>query len=110
MAINPTGIPLPRILQVAHWLHEQQRLVSAREAAEVLGCSVWSMGHIFSKIRLLPDIMVINEQTVRSKGGQQLMIRIVHIYPYTLDEKQHPHRRRDDTDQPYPLTWHDLLC
>ena len=110
MASRPTDKPLPRTLQVAHWLYEQQRLVSAREAAGILGGSAWSMWYIFSKIRLLSDILVIDEQKVRSKGGMQSLMRIVHIYPYTLDENQQPHRQRDDADPPSPLTWHDLLC
>ena len=67
------------------------------------------MWYIFSKIRLLSDILVIDDQKVRSKGGMQLLMRIVHIYPYTLDENQQPHRQRDDADPPSPLTWHDLL-
>lgn len=110
MENNPTDKQRPNTLQVAHWLYEQQRLVSAREAAEVLGGSTWSMWQTFSKIRLLSDILVIDEQKVRSKGGMLSLMRIVHIYPYTLDENQQPHRQGNDIDNTSPLTWRDLLC
>ncbi len=110
MASHPTDKQRPNALQVAHWLYEQQRPISAREAAEVLGGSTWSMWQTFSKIRLLSDILVIDEQKVRSKGGMQSLMRIVHIHPYTLDEHQQPRRQSNDTDNTSPLTWHDLLC
>lgn len=110
MSDNIANLPLPRSLEVAHWIHQQQRLVSAREAVEVLGGSVWSMGQIFSKFHLMSNILVIDEQKIRSKGGMQTLIRIVHIYPYSLDEYQQPYRKRDDTSLNGPLTWRDLIC
>ncbi|MGN5073619.1 hypothetical protein ACTG2C_01150 [Aeromonas veronii] len=115
MENNPKYKQRPSTLQVAHWLYEQQRPVSAREAAEVLGGSTWSMWQTFSKIRLLSDILVIDEQKVRNKGGMQSLMRIVHIYPYTLDDNQQPHRQSNGTDSNgtdsiSPLTWRDLLC
>lgn len=110
MTNYPTDEPLPRTLQVAHWLYEQQRLVSAREATEALGGSTWSMWQTFSKIRLLSDILVIDEQKIRSKGGMQSLMRIIHIYPYTLDENQQPRRQCYGTNNAFPITWHDLLC
>lgn len=110
MASRPTDKPLPRTLQVAHWLYEQQRLVSTREAAAILGGSAWSMWYTFTKIRLLSDVLVIDEQKVPSRGGQQWLLRIVHIHPYTLDENQQPRRQSNGTDTTSPLTWHDLLC
>ena len=58
----------------------------------------------------MSDILVIDAQKVRSRGGMQSLMRIVHIYPYTLDENQQPHRQRDEAAPPSPLTWHDLLC
>lgn len=110
MSNNIANLPLPRSLEVAHWIQQQQRLVSAREAVEVLGGSVWSMGQIFSKFHLMSNILVIDEQKIRSKGGMQTLIRIVHIYPYSLDEYQQPYRKRDDTSLNGPLTWRDLVC
>ncbi|EKP0260208.1 hypothetical protein JFQ93_001456 [Aeromonas sobria] len=108
---HPTDTPLPRPLQVAHWLYEQQRPVSSREAAELLGGSTWSMWQTFSKMRLLSDILIIDEQLVPARGGQQSLMRILHIYPYILDEHQQPHRQRTDAEQhDVPLTWRDLLC
>ncbi len=68
------------------------------------------MWQTFSKIRLLSDILVIDEQKVRSKGGMQSLMRIVYIYPYTLDDNQQPHRQSNSTDSTSPLTWRDLLC
>lgn len=109
---KPRAKQLLRTLQVAHWLYEHQCLVTAKEAAEILGGSVWSMNRTFSKIRLLSNIVVIDEQKIRGNkgGGVQSRMRIVHIYPYTLDENQHIHSQRDNADQQYVLTWHDLLC
>ncbi|MGR1225478.1 hypothetical protein ACUVMQ_21310 [Aeromonas veronii] len=109
MLNNHKKTSLPRTLQVAHWLYEQQRFVCTREAAGILGGSVWSMWQTFSKIRLLSNLLVIDEQKVPSRGGQQWLMRIVHIYPYTLDENQQPHRLFDGTDSLSPLTWNDLL-
>ncbi len=110
MSNNIANVPLPRSLEVAHWIYQQQRLVSAREAVEVLGGSVWSMGQIFSKFHLMSNILVIDEQKIRSKGGMQTLIRIVYIYPYSLDEYQQPYRKREDTSLNEPLTWRDLVC
>lgn len=109
---KPRTKQLTRTLQVAHWLYEQQCIVTAKEAAEIFGGSVWSMNRTFSKIRLLTNILVIDEQKIRGNngGGVQSRMRIVHIYPYTLDENQHIHSQRDNADQQYLLTWHDLLC
>ncbi|WP_245194095.1 hypothetical protein [Aeromonas jandaei] len=105
-----SDVPLPHYLQIAHWLHEQQRLVSAREAAALLGGSTWAMERHFAKIRRQLNILVIDEQRVRSKGGQQYLLRIAHIHPYWLDENQQPHRQPAGPDGlKQPLTWHDLL-
>lgn len=102
--------PLQHYLQIAHWLHEQQRLVSVREAAALLGGSIWTMEQHFAKIRRQLNILVIDEQRVRSRGGQQYLLRIVHIHPYWLDENQQPHRQPDGPDGlTQPLTWYDLL-
>ncbi|MFM5870723.1 hypothetical protein ACET6Z_05615 [Aeromonas veronii] len=105
-----TVVTLPHELQVAHWLYQQQRLVSSREAASALGGTAWSMWQIFSKIRRLSNIIVINEKTVRSKGGMQYLIRVIYIHPYMLDDNLQPHRQNDDVSlYDIPLTWSDLV-
>ena len=101
---------IPRYIEVAHWLYEQQCLISARDASEVLGGSVWTMGQVFSKIRSHSNIFVIDEKRIRSKGGMQTLMRVVHILPYTLDQYNQPHRQYEDTCNYVPLTWRDLLC
>lgn len=102
---------LPRPLQIAHWLHGQQRLVSAREAAGVLGGSAWAMEQQFSKVRQLSSIVVIDEQWVPSRGGRQYLMRVVHIYPYWLDEHRCPHRQQTGLKGGRVLlTWRDLVC
>ena len=100
----------PRYLRVAHWLHMQQRFISAREAAVVFDTSVWSMGQDFSKIRRLPNIIEFEEMRVPSQGGLQYLLRVRYIYPYALDGQQQPHRRRGNgASYDIPLTWRDLL-
>ncbi|WP_429123554.1 hypothetical protein [Aeromonas veronii] len=97
-------------LQVAHWLYQQQRAISAREAAEVLGGSTWLMSQHFSKIKKAPDIILSDEQKIPSKGGKQVLLRVIHIYPYRLDEYQQPHRVLSELERcQIPLTWHDLV-
>ncbi len=107
----PVSPSLPRYLQVAHWLYDQQRAISAREAANVFDVSSWSIERDFAKIRALNGIVVFNEQQVPSKGGQQYLLRILRIFPYWLDEHQQPHQQHvGGWDPDVPLTWHDLLC
>lgn len=92
MSTNPKP-PLPRHSQVAHWLHDQQRAISAREAADVFGVSSWSIERDFARIRGLSGIVVLDEQRVPSKGGQQYLLRVLQIFPYWLDEHQQPHQQ-----------------
>lgn len=102
---------IPRYLQVAHWIYEQHRMVSARDATDVWGGSAWAMEQIFSKIRLQSDIILSEEALVPSKGRKLYLIRIIYIYPYTLDLEFHPHRQLENNNQCHnvPLTWKDLL-
>ncbi|MCX9134870.1 hypothetical protein OKS68_20665 [Aeromonas veronii] len=101
---------IPRYLQVAHWIYEQNRMISAREAAEIFGGSAWSMEQTLSKIRSQVDIVIYDEKIVPSKGGKQYLMRIIYIYPYWLDTDQRPHRKLDNSYQnDAPLTWKDLL-
>ncbi|HHQ4553411.1 hypothetical protein [Aeromonas veronii] len=110
MSTNPKP-PLPRYLQVAHWLHDQQRAISAREAADVFGVSSWSIERDFARVRGLSGIVVFDEQRVPSKGGQQYLLRVLQIFPYWLDEHQQPHQQLASSwDLNAPLTWRDLLC
>ncbi|MGL4616173.1 MAG: hypothetical protein ACRCVV_20225 [Shewanella sp.] len=110
MSINPKS-PLPRYLQVAHWLHDQQRAISAREAADEFGVSPRSIERDFSRIRALSGIVVFDEQRVPSKGGQQYLLRVLRLFPYELDEHQQPHQLVTSIgDLNAPLTWRDLLC
>lgn len=100
----------PRFLIVANWLYEQQRPVSAREAADILGGSAWSMSQHFSRIKKASDIILSDEQKIPSKGGKQVLLRVIHIYPYRLDEYQQPHRVLSESERCHtPLTWHDLV-
>ena len=110
MSINPNQ-PLPRYLQLAHWLHEQSRAISAREAADVFGVSPWSIERDFARVRTLSGIVVFDEQRVPSKGGQQYLLRVLQIFPYWLDDHQQPYQQLASYwDLNAPLTWRDLLC
>lgn len=101
---------LPRYLRVAHWLYHQQRAVSSREAADEFGISSWSIEREFSRIRDVPEIIVFDEQRIASRGGQQYLLRVIHINPYWLDEYQRPHRKDVEACAiRAPLTWRDLL-
>lgn len=109
MPIKPNP-PLPRYLQVAHWLHDQQRAISARETADEFGVSSWSIERDFAKIRALSGIVVFDEQRVPSQGGQQYLLRVLRIYPYQLDEYQQPHQQGHEVrESNAPLTWRDLI-
>ena len=104
------NVTLSRELQVAHWLYQQQRLVSSREAASVLGGSAWSMWQTYSKIRRLSNIIVINERAVRSKGGIQYLMRVTHIHPYIIDDELQPRRQNGDIFlHDMPLSWSELV-
>lgn len=110
MSTNPNP-PLPRYLQVAHWLHDQQRAISAHEAADVFGVSPWSIERDFARVRALSGIVVFDEQRVPSKGGQQYLLRVLQIFPYRLDEHQQSHQQLASSwGLNAPLTWRDLLC
>ena len=89
MSTNPKP-PLPRYLQVAHWLHDQQRAISAREAADVFGVSSWSIERDFARVRGLSGIVVFDEQRVPSKGGQQYLLRVLQIFPTGLTNTSNP--------------------
>lgn len=103
--------PLPRYLQVAHWLHDQQRYISAREAADVFGVSSWSMERDFARLRALSGIVLFDEHRVPSRGGQKYLLRVLKIFPYGLDEQQQPHHKVVNSwCQNTSLTWRDLLC
>ncbi|PPA27860.1 hypothetical protein C3737_22260 [Aeromonas jandaei] len=103
--------PLPRYLRVAHWLHEQQRLISSREVAELFSVSPKAISDDFAKIRRRTDIMDVHEQKVRDKGVQLYLIHVLNIHPYMLDERKCPHRKEGKRDGlGATLTWHDLLC
>ena len=78
MSIDPKPT-LPRYLQVAHWLHDQQRAISVREAADVFGVSPWSIERDFARVRALSGIVVFDEQRVPSKGGQQYLLRVLQV-------------------------------
>ncbi|MFM5181579.1 hypothetical protein ACEUAY_18655 [Aeromonas veronii] len=111
MSDNKSDALVPRYVEVAHWLYEQQRFLSARETATQFGDTPWSMGYIFAKIRRRPDIFVFDERQVRISGGKQILIRVNYIRPYRLDEKNQIQRQCSDRDNVgRPLTWHDLLC
>ncbi len=100
----------PRYIRVAYWLYQQQRLISAREAAEIFGVSPWALGEDFAKIRRLPDIFLLEERKVPSSGGLQSLIRVRHIYPYAFDSQQQPYRVAGNAAlRNTPLTWKDLL-
>lgn len=110
MLITPNP-SLPRYLQVAHWLHEQQRAISARETADVFGISSWSIERDFAKVRALPGIVVFDEKRVPAQGGQRYLLRVLRIFPYWLDEHQQPHQQLSSSwGLNAPLTWRDLLC
>ncbi|WP_429076820.1 hypothetical protein [Aeromonas hydrophila] len=102
---------LPRYLQVAHWLYEQQRAVSAREAADVFSVSSWSIERDFAKIRALSGIVLFDELRVPSQGGLQYQLRVLRLFPYWLDEYQQAHLQfTSSRDVNTSLTWRDLLC
>ncbi|MGL6624668.1 hypothetical protein [Aeromonas jandaei] len=102
---------LPYYLQVARWLYEEQRFLSARETATILGRAAWLMEREFDKIRRKPNIFIIDERQVRISGGKQSLIRVKYIHPYFIDELQQLHRQHTDAEHfDRPLTWHDLLC
>lgn len=93
MSIDPKP-SLPRYLQVAHWLHDQQRAISAREVADVFGVSYWSIERDFARVRALSGIVVFDEQRVPSQGGQQYLLRVLQVFPYWLDEHLQPHQQQ----------------
>lgn len=108
---HKSDMPVPRYVEVAHWLYEQQRFLSAREAATQFGDTPWSMGYVFAKIRRRSDIFVFDERQVRVSGGKQNLIRVNSIRPYRFDEKNHIQLQCSESDNvERPLTWHDLLC
>lgn len=102
--------PLPRYLQVAHWLHEQRRPISSREVAEAFNVSPKAVSDDFSKIRRRSDIMDVHEQKIRCNGAQQYLLHVLNIHPYILDERQCPHRQGSPWNAPdTALTWRHLL-
>lgn len=99
-------------LKVAHWIHDEQRPVSIPEAAKSFGLSTSQMEQIFSRIRTKYDVFIFHEHVMPTTGGQQILIRILHILPYEINEVTHlPRRTPNIIDGIYQiLTWRDLLC
>jgi hypothetical protein len=105
---------LPRYLRVAHWLHEQQRWVSSREAANVFCVSIKTMSDDFAKLRGRPDIVEFDEQKISNKngrGGWQYLLRVVSINAYMLDGRQYPRQQCNERDEIFgwSLAWRELL-
>ena len=100
---------IPRYMKVAHWVYEQKRFVCSRETAKKFGVSAWAIGEDFSKIRLHPEVIVFEEQSVSSRGGKKYLLRIHFINTYQLDDNLQPllssELPRGDVR---PLTWRDL--
>lgn len=105
-----TSKPLPRYLRVAHWLYAQPQWMSSRDVADKFGVSPKAISDDFAMLRRRSDIIEIQEQKARCKGGHQYLLRVVQIHPYVLDERRCP-RRRDCTLVPIDtaITWRDLL-
>lgn len=99
---------LPRYLDVANWLYNQHRAVSAREVAQAFGVSSWAIERDFAKIRTLSNIIFFDEQQVSSKGGKQYLLRVLKIHPYEIDEHQQLHPILTESHS-LRITWRDLL-
>lgn len=100
----------PRYLQVAHWLHAEQRPIGSREAADAFNMPVKAISDDFAKIRGRPDLIEVHEQKVRRNGVQQYLLHVLTIYPYALDGRQYPFRQESASHAPdTALTWYDLL-
>ncbi len=101
----------PLYLRIAHWIYEQRRMISAREVVELWGGSPWAMEQIFSTIRLQTEIILSEEKVVPCKGGKKYLIRVIYIYPYTLDISNIPRRKIElYRGRNVPLGWKDLIC
>lgn len=110
MSIVP-ALSLPRYLQVAHWLNDQKRAISARETATIFSVSPRSIERDFAIIRALSGIVIFDEFRCPGQGGQQYLLRVLRIFPYLLDGYQQPHQQLASFwDLNAPLTWRDLLC
>lgn len=101
---------IPRYLRVAHWLKDQAHPMTANELSKVFGVGTKAISDDFAKIRRRSDIIESSEKKIKSIGGSRQLVKVTFIYPYTLDERQCPHRA-NDKDLPIKtnLTWHDLL-
>ncbi|HDZ8897877.1 TPA: hypothetical protein RUX41_004257 [Aeromonas dhakensis] len=125
-------LDLPRYLRVAHWLLEQQRIVSSREVAAAFNVTPKMMSDDFAKLRKRMDLINFREQKVpcEKHGGWQYALHVFHIHPYHLDERKYPTRQTWDCgncidirntlegglsssaykfDNRVVLTWRDLL-
>lgn len=82
---------LPRYLQVAHWLLEHQRWMTARDMAAVFNISPKHMCDVFANIRQRYDLFDIIERKKRCQNGYENELKVIHINPYRLDGRLYPH-------------------
>jgi hypothetical protein len=81
---------LPRYLAVAHYIHQQDCMVSVRDVAAEFNITKKMACDDFYKIRQRKDIIIIEQQNEKCGNFTKILLKVVNIYPYTLDKRMSP--------------------
>lgn len=101
---------MPRYLQIAHWLLEQQQWMSARQVSLIFGVPLKRICDDFSVLRQRRDLFKLDEKERKCRNGYECLMKVIDINAYTLDRRLHPQVSHfEPITSKNNITWRDLV-
>lgn len=108
--MNDSLSEMPRYLQIAHWLLEQQQWMSARQVSLIFDVPLKRVCDDFSVLRQRRDLFELDERERRCRNGYECLMKVVGINSYTLDRRLHPQVSQFEPIAPKSnIAWRNLV-